>query len=129
MRKLSVLYLFLALFWTYEVTYLSLFPIEPVSESWFNFPHTDKLGHFGFYFGFVFLWHLYFKTIRIKKALEYSFALAILYGILMETLQYIMPYERMFDMLDIVANITGAIFAVICIKIVLPSLYSLKRKN
>lgn len=129
MRKISVLYLFLALFWTYEVTYLSLFPIEPVSDSWFNFPHMDKFGHFSFYFGFVFLWNLYFKKIKLKKALEYSFALAILYGILMETLQYAMPYERMFDMLDIVANITGAIFAVICIKIVLPSLYALKRKN
>lgn len=129
MRKLSVLYLFLALFWTYEVTYLSLFPIEPVSESWFNFPYMDKLGHFGFYFGFVFLWDLYFKKIKLKKTLEYSFALAILYGIFMEVLQYIMPYERMFDVVDILANITGAIFAVICIKFVLPSLYALKRKN
>lgn len=130
MRKISLLYLFLALFWTYEVTYLSLFPVEPVfSDSWFNFPHMDKLGHFGFYFGFVFLWNLYFKRIRLKKALEYSFVLAVLYGILMETLQYTMPYERMFDVFDIVANISGAIFASICIKILFPSLYALKRKN
>ncbi len=129
MRKISILYLFLALFWTYEVTYLSLFPIEPVSGPWFDFPHMDKLGHFGFYFGFVLLWYLYFKAIKLKKSWKYSFVLAILYGILMEVLQYTMPYERMFDMLDIVANITGAVFAVICIKKVLPSLYSLKRKN
>lgn len=129
MRKISVLYLFLALFWTYEVTYLSLFPIEPVSDLWFSFPYIDKLGHFGFYFGFVFLWDLYFKKIKLKKNLEYSFTLAILYGILMEVLQYTMPYERMFDVVDILANITGAIFAAFCIKFVLPGLYTLKRKN
>jgi len=128
-RKISILYLFLALFWTYEITYLSLFPIEPVSGPWFDFPHMDKFGHFGFYFGFVFLWNLYFKSRRIKKALEYSFVLGILYGILMEMLQYAMPHERMFDILDIVANISGAIFALICIKILLPGLYALKRKN
>lgn len=129
MRKISILYLFLALFWTYEVTYLSLFPIEPVSGPLFEFPHIDKIGHFGFYFGFVFLWNLYFKTINIKKALEYSFVLAIIYGILMEVLQHTITDRRMFDVLDIVANISGAVFAAIIIKKVLPSLYALKRKN
>ncbi len=128
MGRKSKLYLFLALIWMCEITFLSLFHLESTSESWLDFPHKDKIGHFGFYFGFVFLWHLFFKSIQVK-ALKKIVLGAIIYGVLMEILQYIMPYGRMFDLKDILANITGAILAYFFIKSILPLLVALKRKN
>jgi glycopeptide antibiotics resistance protein len=47
----------------------------------------------------------------------------------MEILQYIMPYGRMFDIKDMLANTTGAILAYFFIKNAWPSIRSLKRKN
>lgn len=129
MPKKTLLYLCLALIWLIEITYLSLFLVEDnTSNSWLDFPHKDKLGHFGFYFGFVFLWNLYFTNIQ-QSVLKKIVIVAILYGVLMEILQYIMPYGRMFDVKDMLANITGAIFAYFFIKNVWPSIRSLKRKN
>lgn len=113
----------------YEITYLSLFLIDDGKSSfWLDFPHKDKVGHFGFYFGFTFLWNLFFKNIQVAGLKKITIT-AVLYGILMEILQYLMPYGRMFDIKDIFANTSGAIGAYFYIKMALPYLRALKRKN
>ena len=130
MSKKSILYLILALVWVYEITFFSLFLIDDGESSFLlDFPHKDKVGHFGFYFGFVFLWHIFFKSVGVI-ALKKIIVVAIIYGIFMEILQYIMPYGRMFDVKDMIANSIGAILAYFFIKNVLPFIgRALKRKN
>lgn len=76
--------------------------------------------HFVFYFLFVILWNLYidFKTFHTKKAVMILFV-AIGYGILMEIFQGIFTTERTADVLDVLANFSGAFIGLITTKIYL----------
>ncbi|UOB18982.1 VanZ family protein [Abyssalbus ytuae] len=117
MHRNKRLFFFLGILWTCAVTFMSLYPFkDDLPDSFFNLPFKDKIAHFCFYFGFTVLWYYYFKSIGIKKSLEVSIILAILYGILMEIMQYAMGFGRMMDVKDIIANILGSVFALIIIK-------------
>jgi len=98
MRKRDF-YLCLTVLWLILLFYLSTAPSlpGPVIPS-FNF----SLRHLSFYFLFSFL--IYKST----KNLALAIFLSGTYGLLLETLQFTLPY-RTFDVLDIVANYCGAV--------------------
>lgn len=102
--------------WLVLISSLSLISIDVDREEiGFLFVHFDKLVHFSFYFGFVLLASFSLKerkpSIIIKNSAPVVVVVAIVYGALMEFLQYSLTNHRSADLYDIMANSLGAIMA------------------
>jgi len=102
-------YLFFALIWTAIVTFLSLASLGNVGDS-ITIPGKDKYVHFTFYFVFVVFWNFVVKR-KYNNLFTHILIVffAIDYGIFMEICQGTFTAERTPDVLDILANSTGAI--------------------
>lgn len=74
-------------------------------------PHIDKLAHF---FAFAFLGALLIKTFP-QLRLSYYSLIIFSYAWLTEILQYQMQWGRTFEYWDILADVLGAFFAIICL--------------
>ncbi len=86
-----------------------------------NVPHIDKLVHFLFYFGLVVLGAKAFKEIfksvlKPSKNLGYIVIFAIVYGVIIELLQYGFTENRQGDVLDVLANSLGALLGMLVVK-------------
>ena len=112
-------YLLGAIIWTIIIAVLCL-------ESSSDLPSVkvigiDKIVHVTFHFVFVNLWYLFFVNNNFMKnysnLVTKTFFLSLGYGILIEIAQQLFTKTRQADVLDVLANITGAILAVILIKI------------
>ncbi|MFY7811800.1 MAG: VanZ family protein [Flavobacterium sp.] len=106
LKKLS---LFFLISWFFIITLLSLIDLSNIEIDIKNSSilKLDKIVHFLFYFlltGFL-INHLKEK---IKNYLLYSLIIAIIYGIIIEIFQDIVPTKRSFDYFDILANFTGS---------------------
>jgi VanZ family protein len=91
------------------------------NDTGIRIPHIDKITHFVFYCVFVVLGTLFLKektitTFQLNKTVLRILLIAILYGIVIEVLQHIMPYDRAAEILDVLANTIGAIFGGLLIK-------------
>lgn len=106
----------IAVLWTVLVLFLSF--KTPSSEPKFYFANADKVVHFTFYFGFVFLWFRFLieKKIGIIKNQIILFLSAVLLGILVEILQGLLTTTRQPDVWDAVANSVGALLGLIVSK-------------
>lgn len=103
------------------ITLLSLFSFPADEEQKIWVPHLDKLVHAGFHCGIVVLGSLFLKKIGASFKSTNTifiriFIFSVLYGILIELLQHIMPYDRAAEIWDILANLTGALLGVLLIK-------------
>ena len=106
--------LFYGLFFmvTGVILYLTLSPPDELpKQTLFKF---DKLGHFVIFFG----WTSLFGMLRVaqsgKKARLLSILFsAVLFGLIIEFLQYLMPFKRSAEALDMIANLTGSLAALI----------------
>ena len=100
--------------WMVLITLLSLFRFSEVDVGEIAFPNLDKIVHFVFYF-FAVVLGMYCLAERrgdrfsVKKAWLALVLLSIGYGVLIEGLQWIMPFDREADIWDIVANSLGAV--------------------
>jgi len=102
-----------AIIWGIFILIMSSFPGDDIPKSFiFNIPFADKIIHFFLYFLLVIL--ILFGSLRkskntliIRKFL-FAFFISLLYGILMEVLQYFVFITRSADLMDIVANIAGS---------------------
>jgi VanZ family protein len=103
-------FFFLAIFWTILITTLSLITIERVPSFAITLQHKDKVVHFVFYFVFVIAWNLSLMQ-KIKKFKVKVLSIAIVYGIVIEVLQYVLTENRTADFFDVLANSLGAILA------------------
>jgi len=112
-------YFWLALLWTTLVIVLSLVSFSKFPKVSLMPGFTDKITHFVFYFGFVFLWGNAFllKTQNRKNVLLKVFLTAVLTGGLIEVLQETLTQNRTFDWLDILANSLGALIGIIALRI------------
>lgn len=95
------------------ITYLSLFtlPDAAVEDIWFE--NLDKIVHFSFYLvlsslTFLALQETFPNQFIKQKALGITFMFCFCYGLLIEVLQHLMPFDRMFEFGDIIANTVGA---------------------
>jgi len=98
-----------SIIWALIILYLSLFNIndnETLKE--LLFPYSDKIAHLGVY-GIFTLLLLKDHTKKGKQLLP--LIIPILYGILMEFLQYSLTEYRSMEMLDILANTIGTLSA------------------
>ncbi len=106
----------IAVFWTVFILYFSF--KTPSAEPSFYFENADKVVHFTFYLGFVFLWFRYLisKKIRISKYLFFLFLSAVILGVIIEILQGLLTTNRQADVWDAVANSFGALIGALISK-------------
>ena len=115
------LYTILFISWMMLITSFSLFSLPDTTTGFFDFPHRDKVAHFGFHCVIVILGALFIKErqkahFKINQGIVQIFLFSIVYGIGIEFLQYIMPYDRAAELWDLLANLSGAVFGVLLIK-------------
>lgn len=113
----KIFFLCLALLWTGVIIFLCL--TESSNIPAVSIPNIDKLVHFCFYFGFTFLWFLYFKK-QFKNTDDFrplllSFVFSTFFGITIELLQSEYTLTRSADMMDFLANSLGATSAIIAV--------------
>ena len=103
--------------WTGLVLFLCLVQSSKLPS--IGIENLDKVVHAFFHFVFTSLWILFFKT-QIKdpvscKPYLISFLFSVLFGIAIEIMQGEFTTTRKEDALDVVANMVGALFAVILV--------------
>lgn len=116
-------YLFTILFisWVVIITLLSLFSFSGFDDGGIRIPYIDKITHFIFHLNFVVLGGLFLKektreAFQPNKGILIILISAILYGIIIEVLQDIMPFDRAAEIWDVLANTLGAISGSLLIK-------------
>jgi len=116
-----------AIIWGIFIFIMSSFPGDDIPKSFIlKIPFLDKFIHFFLYFLLVIL--ILFgslrkskNTITIRKFL-FVFFISLLYGILMEGLQYFVFIMRSADLVDVVANAAGSFIGLL-------TFYYIMRKN
>ena len=104
--------LFIAIFFTILVALLSLVSLKDVHLIKTN--NSDKYGHFLAYFILSLCWLNVINRRPHKIIINYIIIIILIsYGIILEVLQDILTNHRQADLLDIVANSIGVIFAVL----------------
>ena len=112
MRKRKFTILFIG--WMVLITSLGLFSFSTEDEGRIWFPHLDKIVHFTFHFGIVVLGVLSLNEVAPKtwnwgKRITFLLVFSLIYGVLIELLQWIMPFDRSAEFWDVLANLTGAV--------------------
>ncbi len=77
----------------------------------FGIPHFDKVGHFGMYAIWIFLFFIALKGspgLTGKGSFWISMLVGSLTGAVLEFGQYFMGQGRSFELADMVANVVGA---------------------
>ena len=83
-------------------------------------PLADKWAHLLAYAIFAWLLYRSAKTLSYsdRKATWVAWAIATLFGIAMEGMQYVSATGRYFEVWDMIANSLGAVFALLLIRII-----------
>jgi len=106
-----------ALFWTGIILFFCLIKSSDIPTV--NIQNLDKVIHAFFHFVFVWLWFLFLKkklnTSSNDKILIVSLVFSFFFGIGIEMMQQFFTVTRSADILDILANLFGAILAIITI--------------
>lgn len=102
----------IAFLWTILIVYFSF--KTPKETTQIDFLFADKLVHFSFYFGFVFLWYgyFYFKNRIVINTKVMLVIAAIVMGSVIELGQGFLTVNRQADVFDAIANATGAILGI-----------------
>jgi len=92
------------------IIYLSFFLVPGSSDMpGIIIPHADKFGHF-FLYGFQGLsLSFYLSKYNLKNKNTLVFFICLILGILIEYLQPVLTFNRVFDLFDILANISGVL--------------------
>tara|TARA_B110000503_G_scaffold142585_1_gene239860 strand:- start:2123 stop:2494 length:372 start_codon:yes stop_codon:yes gene_type:complete len=111
--------------WFIIITTLSLVSFNTLPFK--TIASTDKIVHFTFYFVLTLL---LIKSFNPKSFLNYFTitGLAITYGIIIEVIQQSFTVTRKGEILDVIANTTGVIFALLSYIFVVNKIYRLKIK-
>ena len=109
----------IALFWAGVIAYFCLKNSSDLPIV--NIPNVDKCIHTFFHFVFTFVWFLFFrKQLKFKydlKPLLLSLLFSLVFGLIIEILQESFTTTRHADLIDVLANFTGAILAVFSVLI------------
>lgn len=117
-----MIYFLPALVWMTLIAFLSLMRSDNFpSHNWFAIIHADKWVHIILYTILSFLVTYAFSKnfVLESKFFFYAIIISASFGLIIEFIQSAMNLGRSFELLDILANITGAFFGA--------SIY--KRKN
>ncbi|HLV38754.1 VanZ family protein [Xanthomarina sp.] len=105
--------LLIAAFYTIGLVVVSLVKLDLKSVEDIVPSFSDKIFHFMAYALFTWLWFnaFYFKFNFNKiKGIFTTVVIAIVFGIIIEVLQWLLTSSRSFDLLDILANVLGVLF-------------------
>jgi VanZ family protein len=110
-RQAGMLLFIPSLFFTGLVTYLLVMPSSDMPENpFFEMIHLDKWVHIGLFALLVCFWAYPFLERKNKSRYFLYVTLAcIAYGMAMEYIQLYFTTDRSFDVLDIVADVLGAL--------------------
>jgi glycopeptide antibiotics resistance protein len=103
----------LAIGYTLFITILSLISLNNIPKLGSSF--DDKIYHFGAYAVFVMVWYNFFEKTSSKYKILFSAAISLTYGIIVEIFQGTFTTYRTEDVVDVLANSLGVIFAVMLI--------------
>lgn len=99
------------------ILYASVTSSENINKiDFFHFEHADKLVHFIFYFTLsTSLFASLFKNTAFKKNKQIVFSLffSIIYGLIIEFIQYKFTATRAAEFFDFISNTLGAITGVV----------------
>jgi len=107
----------IAVCYTLVLIFFSLTPNPDFGFPKFQLFEIDKLVHFIMYFSLTILW--YFAAENFFNSNFKLLLFALLFGLVLEIFQHILPFGRYFDLADLLANSLGVIFGIIilyCIK-------------
>ena len=108
-----------SILWSLVILVLSAMPGISLPESFWDFISMDKIAHIGVYGiqTFLLLMGLSSKIPNdAKKVAVIALIISILYGIMMEAMQYTFFPYRYFEYLDIFANIIGSFTGLLIFK-------------
>ena len=113
------------------VTFSSLYSFSGVGTSTFSIPHLDKIVHFVFYFTAVLLgvlafWESLKESVALLRAIFIMICAAIIFGMVIEVIQYVYTSDRQGDVFDVLANSLGAFFGGLAIKTYFSRKWALK---
>ena len=114
-KRLSELSLFvLAFTWTFGILIASLVSMKNLSS--IQVPGKDKSIHFLFYFVLTLLWNFALQRKFKNDSLKYIIVVFVfIYGTIIEVLQDKFTKYREADIYDAIANLSGALVALIII--------------
>ena len=97
--------------WTLLTLYLTLLPTKYIGH--FQIYHHDKIGHAAMFMGWTYLLGLFlhFKNKLSDKMLLITCGSGILFGGLIEILQYFLPFHRDAQIGDFIADFIGCAIA------------------
>lgn len=121
-------FLLAAVLWMLSLSVASLISASYLPEVEEGIPHLDIIAHATFYMVAALLLYLHFRNMSVKGLLVKIAVFCFTYGMVIEALQYSMPYDRAFEWQDILANGTGILLAIILIKFILQPGVGLKGK-
>lgn len=119
----KLLYKILFISWMVFVTFSSLFSFEGMKMGSFalRIPHLDKLVHFVFYLvmfvtAFFAVKDHFLPRLKLRTVLWGVLSFTIIYGMIIEVLQYTLTVNRQGDIMDALANSMGAIVGLMLTK-------------
>lgn len=117
-RKFFVKAFLPAIFWGIVIAVLSLMPGKNMPEVIWDIANPDKLAHAFVYMilSFLLFRGFYLRGQLKRETIIWGLFISIVYGILLEILQYAFFPDRYFELLDIIANIIGSILSLVLIK-------------
>jgi VanZ family protein len=111
------LFFWVALYWTGIILFFCLIQSNNIPSV--SISNLDKYVHSFFHFVFTLLWFVFFKKQLNEEngtlSLSISFLFSVFFGIGIEILQELFTATRKSDVLDVLANLSGAALAVFVI--------------
>ncbi|RYZ26996.1 MAG: VanZ family protein [Chitinophagaceae bacterium] len=102
-----------AIFWLVLISVLFFLPGSALpKEDWLGDIYFDKWVHCGFFVLLLLSWRFYFPD--DKKYSWVILLLALVYGFGVELIQHYLVANRSFDLLDVVADMAGAVAGILC---------------
>ena len=103
------------------ITYSSLATFPETEATKIDIPHFDKVVHFIFYAVAAVLGARYVRestrgTFALRRTLWFVVFGAIIFGIIIEVLQYTFTVDRHGDLFDAMANSLGAVAGTLAVK-------------
>ena len=108
--------------WTLFILLATTLPSSSIPKtSLLEIPHFDKIVHFALFFVLAILLISEFNTLRREGKLTrlsavVALAVSVIYGLIIELLQYYLLTTRSGSLYDFAANVLGAIAAVLLYK-------------
>lgn len=127
-------YTWLFLGWMTLITILSLIPISGMEEEGLDFPYIDKVVHFVFHavgtvLGCYFLKEVSSRKRSLPQTLWLVVGSLLIYGIIIEVIQYAFTSWRSGDITDVLADLLGALAGAAALRLFYSVKGPLKWKN